>query len=79
MAMDKYKSYYLQDLLPIIDKAALDCMMSPVMDGKKADGTQMNLSELASRNSMTAWHNDGVRELRQMLIEDLTTEVDEDG
>ena len=76
--MDNRKVYYASDFLPIIDKAALDCMMSPVMDGKKVDGTQMNLSELASRNSMTAWHNDGVRELRQILFEELTLADKED-
>ena len=76
--MDKYKSYYLQDLLPIIDKCAVEGMMTPVMDGKKADGTQMTMSEMANKNAMVAWHNDGIREFRQMLIEELTMEDKEE-
>ena len=76
--MDNRKIYYAMDFIPIIDKVALNCMMTPVLDGKKTDGTQMTMSEMANKNAMIAWHNDGIRELRQMLIEDLMAEVDKD-
>ena len=78
---DKYKSFYLTDLVPLIEHCALDLMISPVIAGKKQDGTIMNLTEIANQNSMNAMYNDGVRDFARVLIRELQGdgEVDDDG
>lgn len=68
---DDYKSFYLKDLIPMIEHAALDLMTSPIIAGKKADGTLMNLTEVAQQNSLTAMENSGIRLLARLLIEQL--------
>ena len=56
-----YKSYTVSELVPMIEHAALDLMGEPIIAGKKADGTLMNLQEVAQQNSLTAMNNAGVR------------------
>ena len=75
------KIYYPDELNPIIEHCALDLMISPVIAGKKPDGTIMNLTEIANKNSMNAMYNDGVRDLARALIRELhgDGEVDDDG
>ena len=66
-----YKSYTVSDLVPMIEHAALDLMTSPIISGKKMDGTLMNLQEVAQQNSLTAMENSGIRLLARLLIEQL--------
>ncbi len=68
---DEYKTFYLKDLVPIIEHCALDLMGSPIVSGKKADGTIMNLSEISNQNSMIAMENSGIKLLAQTLIDEL--------
>lgn len=68
---DDYKSFYLKDLIPIIEHAALYLLNEPIFGGKKADGTLMNAVEVAQQNSMTAVYNSGIRLLARVLIEQL--------
>ena len=64
---DDYKSYYLKDLIPIIDRVAVDIMMVPMFSEKKPDGTLATLAEVSNHNSLIAMHNEGVREMAKML------------
>ncbi|MBQ1791384.1 MAG: hypothetical protein II008_14495 [Oscillospiraceae bacterium] len=68
---DEYKTFYLKDLVPIIEHCALDLMGSPIVSGKKADGTIMNLTEISHQNSMIAMENSGIKLLAQTLIDEL--------
>ena len=74
-----YKSYTVSDLVPMIEHAALDLMGAPIIAGKKADGTLMNLTEVAQQNSLTAMENSGIRMLARVLIEQLQGVGDDDG
>lgn len=74
---DKYKSFYLTDLVPLIEHCALDLMTSPVIAGKKQDGTIMNLTEIANQNSMNAMYNDGVRDFARAVIRELNGPEDD--
>ena len=73
-----YKSYTISELVPMIEHAALDLMTSPIISGKKRDGTLMNLQEVAQQNSLTAMENSGIRLLARMLIEQLQGVGDDD-
>ena len=65
---DEYKSFYLKDLVQIINAAALECMMTPSFGNlKKIDGTSMSLAEISNYNSLIGIHNEGVRELAERL------------
>ena len=73
-----YKSYTVSELVPMIEHAALDLMGEPIIGGKKADGTPMNLQEVAQQNSLTAMNNAGVRILARVLIDQLQGTGDDD-
>lgn len=75
---NEYKSIYLKDLIMTITSIALDSMMTPCLENKKTDGTQMTLSEISAYNSLVAWHNEGVHELANNLIEKLMKGDDDD-
>jgi len=68
----KYTSYNLDELVPMIERAALDLMSAPIMNGKKSDGTYMTMAEIANQNSMIAMENSGIKLLAQTLIDQLT-------
>ena len=74
-----YKSWYLKDLIPIIEHVALDLMGDPIVDGKKSDGTAMTLTEIASRNSLIAMNNEGIRQMAETLIVTLAKDGETDG
>lgn len=74
-----YKSYTVSDLVPMIEHAALDLMGTPIIAGKKSDGTLMNAVEVAQQNSLTAMENSGIRMLARVLIEQLQGVGDDDG
>ena len=75
--IDKYKSLYATDLVPMIEHAALDLMEEPIIQGKKTDGTYMTLTEISHQNSMNAMFNAGIRLLAKALIEQLTVDGDQ--
>ena len=75
----EYKSFYLKDLVPIIEHAALDLMSSPIMNGKKHDGTYMTMAEIANQNSLIAMENSGIKLMAQTLIEQLSKEEADPG
>lgn len=76
MAND-YKSIYLKELLPIIDKVAVDAMMTPCVV-MKMNGESMTLAEISNHNSLIAMHNEGIREMALRLKEELMKEDDDD-
>lgn len=69
---DDYKSFYLKDLVQIIEHTALDLMSSPVLAGKKHDGTYMTMAEVANQNSLIAMENSGIKLMATALIVQLT-------
>jgi hypothetical protein len=73
-----YKSYTVSELVQMIEHAALDLMGEPIIAGKKADGTLMNLQEVAQQNSLTAMNNAGIRILARVLIDQLQGVGDDD-
>ena len=75
--IDKYKSLYVTDLVPMIEHAALDLMEEPIIMAKKTDGTYMTLTEVSHQNSLNAMFNAGVRMLAKALIEQLTVDGDQ--
>lgn len=66
-----YHTYNLGELITIIEHCALDLMSEPMIAGKKADGTLMNITEVANQNSMIAMNNAGVRLMARALIDEL--------
>ena len=68
----KYTSYNLDELVPMIEHAALDLMEDPIVMDKKTDGTYMTLTEVSHQNSMNAMFNAGIRLMAQTLIDQLT-------
>ena len=83
MANNEYTTFYLKDLVPIIEHVALDLMSEPIMAGKKADGTLMNMTktmaEVSYENCLIANHNAGIAEMARQLIVVLSKEADPDG
>lgn len=79
MANNEYATFYLKDLTQIIEHVALDLMSDPIMAGKKADGTMMNMAEVANQNSLIAMNNAGIAEMARQLIVTLAKEADPDG
>ena len=75
---NQYKSFYLSDIVSVIDRVAVDIMMVPVFSEKKPDGTLATLTEISNHNSLIAMHNEGVREMAKMLKDELTKEADGD-
>ena len=69
---NKYTSYSIEELVPMIEHAALDLMEEPVIQARKTDGTYMTMAEIANQNSMIAMENSGIKLLAQTLIEQLT-------
>jgi len=75
--MSDYKSFYLKDLLAMIEHTALDLMTDPIMAGKKSDGTLMTLAEVANQNSLIAMNNAGIRLMANALIDELKNPEDD--
>ena len=74
---NEYTSFYLKDLIPIIEHCALDLMTEPIVAGKKADGTYMTMAEVAKQNSLTAMNNAGIRLMANALIDELKGPAEE--
>ena len=70
--MSKYTRYGVDDLVPMIEHAALDLMEEPIIMAKKNDGSYMTLTEISHQNSMNAMFNAGIRLMAQTLIDQLT-------
>ena len=70
--MSKYTRYGVDELVPMIEHAALDLMEEPIIQGKKPDGTYLTLTEISHQNSMNSMFNAGIRLMAQTLIDQLT-------
>lgn len=66
-----YKTFSLKDLIPIIDRVAMDNMLEPVFTQKKPDGLMATLAEVSNHNSLSAMFNDGIRTMALRLEEEL--------
>jgi hypothetical protein len=75
MASD-YTSFYLKDLLPMIDKLALDSQRDPDMIMISKGDEQLYLL----KNASVAAYNRGIMKMREQLVAALTREeADPDG
>ena len=70
---DEYTSFFLKDLLQIIDKIALDNQREPNMMLIGKDDPQLYLL----RNASIAAYNRGILKMREALIEKLASEEDD--
>ena len=72
---DDYTSYFLKDLLQIIDKVALENQREPnmLMIGKGDEQV------ILLQNASVAAYNRGILKMREALIKALTEEADPDG
>ena len=64
----------IDKLIPMIDRVALECMMTPIQEGKNSEGKLMTLAEIANYNSLIALNNEGVRDLAKALKYELQKE-----
>lgn len=71
---NEYQTYYLRDLLLMIDRAAMDCMMCPrgISNLEDMDNTPLI-------NNNIAWNNEGIRSLATRLKDELIGEDEADG
>ena len=67
----------IDELLSIIDRTALECMMTPVIHGKNLKGDPMSMAEIANYNSLISMNNEGIRDMANRLKDCLAR--DEDG
>ena len=72
---DDYTSYFLKDLLQMIDKVALDNQKEPnmLMIGKGDEQV------ILLQNASVAAYNRGILKMREALIKALMEEADPDG
>lgn len=75
----EYTSFYLKDLIPIIEHTALDLMGDPIIGGIKSDKTVKTMAEVSYENCLIANHNAGIAEMARQLIVVLSKEADPDG
>ena len=70
---DDYTSYFLKDLLQIIDKVALDNQREPnmLMIGKGDEQI------ILLQNASVAAYNRGILKMREALIKELASEEDD--
>jgi len=70
---DGYTSYFLKDLLQIIDKVALDNQREPnmLMIGKGDEQV------ILLQNASVAAYNRGILKMREALIKELASEEDD--
>ena len=72
----EYTNFYLKELLPMIDKIALDSMKSPdtITIGKTDEQIYL------LKNASIAFYNRGILKMREQLVTALTREeADPDG
>ena len=72
MASD-YTSFYLKDLLPMIDKLTLDSQRDPDMIMISKGDEQLYLL----KNASVAAYNRGIMKMREQLVAALTREEDD--
>ena len=64
---NEYKAFYLKDLLPMIDKVAMECMQLPIAEDREGMSPEL----IAKMNHDILWNNEGVRDLAWNLKEAL--------
>ena len=72
---NEYKTFYLRDLLLLIDSVALGAQKDPNMIITHQGDMQM----LLFQNANVALYNRGVMKMREALVEALNKEDDPDG
>lgn len=67
----------IDELIQIIRRVAMEAMMTPIQQGKNLRGDPMSLTEVASYNSHIAMNNEGIRDMADSLINELTKDEEE--
>ena len=76
MKIDDYKTIYMKDLIPIIDRVAVNCMMIPLSAETRSS---LDLDRVSRINNDIAWNNEGVRDMANSLKLALLGEDEDDG
>lgn len=71
---NEFKTFYLRDLLLLIDRVAMECMMCP-----RGASHLDDMDNVVQINSNIAWNNEGVRDLATRLKDELNREDGTDG
>ena len=66
--MNKYQSFYLEDLINLIRKVALDFMLCPEIVGDASE----------SETARMALYNEGIRSMSEGLILELKSQAQDD-
>lgn len=72
---NKYKIFYLDDLVEVIDRVTLDIQKEPNYMMSAASDKQLVIVQ----NAMIASFNHGVQKMRKMLIKQLEEVEEDDG
>ena len=72
---NEYKTFYLRDLLLLIDSVALGAQKDP----NTIITHQCDMQMLLFQNANVALYNRGVMKMREALVEALNKEADPDG
>lgn len=72
---NQYKSFYLSEILQIIDKVAIELMMTPANPG---DAIMKDRDDFLSYNNNVAWNNEGIHDLAFNLKAELIKEAEDD-
>lgn len=75
MANNEYTTFYLKDLLLLIDSVALGAQKAP----NTVITHQGDMQMLLFQNANVALYNRGVMKMREALVEALNKEADPDG
>ena len=75
MANNEYTTFYLKDLLMLIDSVALGAQKDP----NTIITHQGDMQMLLFQNANVALYNRGVMKMREALVEALNKEADPDG
>lgn len=71
--IDDYKTFFLKDLVPMINELTLSAMKKPASMLTNPERSEF----LLYHNAMTAHYNEGLMRLREMLLHELTKEDEE--
>lgn len=72
--MNEYRTFYLKDLIPLIDRIAMKTLMIPRIT------SQPNASGIWNEmNASIAVFNEGVRSMAELMLKELEKEGEDDG
>ena len=78
MALNEYKSFYIKDLLALLNEKSIEMLREPnLVTIAEYQGTAENVT--CFKNSNIALYNHGIMQLRSAIREALMKEAEEEG